>query len=437
MNIIMKKITLLSLAMFLGVISTYAQTTKEEKSEMDYNKWSIDLGAGAMTATGPYNIADSDNFSDFTFNGGVRYMFNNKFGLMIDGAYGTIQNNDVSPVVFETKHARADLQGVINLGSVLNFGDFSNRFGLLFHAGGGASFISYDEGALVDNETTINFLAGLRPQIRLSDRISFHVDLTVMGNMNQDISMDGFEPSDSFVTGTRDFDGMVTTITGGISIYLGGHDRHADWVNTSDAYNMDERLSRAENKLDEYEDMLADDDRDGVPNYLDKEPNTINGVAVNTKGQAIDTDGNGIPDELDKSLREKYLTISESEKQKAASGFETVKSLANDGLISVYFEFDSTQPEFYSYDAINQIVLYLKEYDNATATLTGYTDEIGNKAYNKQLSEKRAKRVYDILVKAGISEDRLSHSGGGIDPSVNKDSAKARKLVRRVVFELN
>lgn len=431
----MKKITFLSLAMFLGIASSNAQT--QENKSLDYNKWSIDVGAGVSTVTGPFYNGDADNFSDFTFDVGVRHMFNDKFGIMLDGAFGEVTNNEGSMYDFKTNFSRVDLQGVVNLGSVLNFSEFTGRFNILFHAGGGASFFSYDDAALTDKETTINFMAGLRPQIRLSDRIAFHVDLSVLGNLTQDYTVDGQEFSNSFVAGTRDFDGMITSITGGISIYLGGHDRHADWVNTSDAYNMDERLSRAENKLDEYEDMLADDDRDGVPNYLDKEPNTVNGVAVNTKGQAIDTDGNGIPDELEKSLNEKYLTISESEKQKAASGFETVKSLANDGLISVYFEFDSTQPEFYSYDAINQIVLYLKEYENATATLTGYTDEIGNKAYNKQLSEKRAKRVYDIIVASGISEDRLSHSGGGIDPSVNKDSAKARKLVRRVVFELN
>lgn len=338
----MKKITFLSLAMFLGIASSNAQT--QENKSLDYNKWSIDVGAGVSTVTGPFYNGDADNFSDFTFDVGVRHMFNDKFGIMLDGAFGEVTNNEGSMYDFKTNFSRVDLQGVVNLGSVLNFSEFTGRFNILFHAGGGASFFSYDDAALTDKETTINFMAGLRPQIRLSDRIAFHVDLSVLGNLTQDYTVDGQEFSNSFVAGTRDFDGMITSITGGISIYLGGHDRHADWVNTSDAYNMDERLSRAENKLDEYEDMLADDDRDGVPNYLDKEPNTVNGVAVNTKGQAIDTDGNGIPDELEKSLNEKYLTISESEKQKAASGFETVKSLANDGLISVYFEFDSTQP---------------------------------------------------------------------------------------------
>lgn len=430
----MKKITFLSLAMFLGIASSNAQT--QENKSLDYNKWSIDVGAGVSTVTGPFYNGDADNFSDFTFDVGVRHMFNDKFGIMLDGAFGEVTNNEGSMYDFKTNFSRVDLQGVVNLGSVLNFSEFTGRFNILFHAGGGASFFSYDDAALTDKETTINFMAGLRPQIRLSDRIAFHVDLSVLGNLTQDYTVDGQEFSNSFVAGTRDFDGMITSITGGISIYLGGNDHHADWANVGQTNETQMRLNEAEDKLAEIENMMADDDRDGVPNYLDQEPNTINGVAVNTKGQAIDTDGNGIPDEIDKSLQKKYITKTEAEEKIASSGIASVKSMANDNLISVYFEFDSTQPEVYSYDAINQILLYMRANENSTATLTGYADQIGNEAYNKQLSEKRAERVYDILVSSGISEDRLSYQGGGIDGSVNKDSAKARKLVRRVVFEI-
>ena len=42
--------------------------------------------------------------------------------------------------------------------------------------------------------------------------------------------------------------------------------------------------------------MLQDTDRDGVVDYLDAEPNTTGGVAVDTKGRAIDVNKNGVPD---------------------------------------------------------------------------------------------------------------------------------------------
>jgi outer membrane protein OmpA-like peptidoglycan-associated protein len=43
-----------------------------------------------------------------------------------------------------------------------------------------------------------------------------------------------------------------------------------------------------------------DADGDGVPDYLDKCPNTPAGVAVDSKGCPLDSDGDGVPDYLDK-----------------------------------------------------------------------------------------------------------------------------------------
>ena len=157
---------------------------------------------------------------------------------------------------------------------------------------------------------------------------------------------------------------------------------------------------------------------------------------MNTKGQAVDKNKNGLPDELEKSLEKRFISKNEAESAIAKAGLESVKAMANDGAISVYFEFGSTKPETYSYDAINKILLYLRANNTATASLTGYADEIGNAEFNKTLSENRAKRVYDILVASGIEKSRLSYQGGGIDNSVNKSSKDARQLVRRVIFEI-
>ena len=44
----------------------------------------------------------------------------------------------------------------------------------------------------------------------------------------------------------------------------------------------------------------VDADMDGVPDYLDKCPNTLKGVTVDKDGCPMDTDGDGVPDYLDK-----------------------------------------------------------------------------------------------------------------------------------------
>jgi hypothetical protein len=44
----------------------------------------------------------------------------------------------------------------------------------------------------------------------------------------------------------------------------------------------------------------TDADDDGVPDHLDREPNTPRNAAVDVRGRAIDTDGDGVPDYKDK-----------------------------------------------------------------------------------------------------------------------------------------
>ena len=76
---------------------------------------------------------------------------------------------------------------------------------------------------------------------------------------------------------------------------------------------------------------------------------------------------------------------------------------------------------------------YLQNNTSAKASLVGYADETGPKGYNKFLSEKRAKTVYDILVAAGIDGSRLSYKGDGEDTTATKG---ARQLARRVAFTI-
>src|SRR5690606_16754353 len=158
-----------------------------------------------------------------------------------------------------------------------------------------------------------------------------------------------------------------------------------------------------------------DSDQDGVPDYLDREPNTPSGVAVDSKGRAIDKNNNGIPDELESALSQMYVKKGDESTTNTGS----IKSILDEGYVNVYFQFNSDKPETYSLEAINYLGTYMKQNPSAKAELIGYADEVGNPGYNQKLSEKRAKRVYDILVATGISADRLTYTGGGEDTSVD------------------
>lgn len=431
----MNKIILLS-CLFLGLggaVSAQETMVENDQSMMDatsydsYNKWSIDVNAGVNKPSRPFARGYYTNTPDF-FHGdiGARYMFNDKAGLKVDFGYDNFKNSDDSQP-FKSQIYRVSLQGVANLRNILGFDDWTSRIGLLAHGGMGYSRLSYKEPIdISDNDQMLNFIAGITPQIKLADRVALNADLSIIGNIRQDRTFDGTQRQVA-----ADFDGFYVNATLGLSIYLGKNQVHADWY--AKDKNMANDLDSIAGRLTKLEDDLQDDDRDGVPNYLDREPDTVSGVTVDTKGVAVDKNENGIPDELESALNSRFEEMSNNS---TGSGNDVVEKLINDGFVNVYFQFNSTQPEIYSYQAINYLIKYMKENSAANADLIGFADEIGNPDYNKQLSENRAQKVKDILVASGIDGSRLTVTGDGEDASVDKSSKAARQLVRRVTFQL-
>jgi OOP family OmpA-OmpF porin len=67
-------------------------------------------------------------------------------------------------------------------------------------------------------------------------------------------------------------------------------------------------------------------------------------------------------------------------------------------------------------------------------TIEGHTDNRGNAAKNKQLSQKRADAVKAEVVKLGVDAGRLSAVGYGADkPIADNNTEEGRAQNRRVV----
>jgi len=140
----------------------------------------------------------------------------------------------------------------------------------------------------------------------------------------------------------------------------------------------------------------ADSDHDGVPDYLDKCPNTPAGVKV---------DKNGCPVSFNFNIE-----------------FDT-----NSAVIKLEYM-----------PAIKKFAEFLKQNSAYKAKIQGYTDNTGSRVYNIVLSQKRAKAVYDALIKFGIDKNRLSWEGfGPADPIASNDTPKGRAENRRVVAKLS
>ncbi|MEL6812652.1 MAG: OmpA family protein [Bacteroidota bacterium] len=416
--------------LLLFIITIASTTLFAQEESPSFNKWSIELSGGLQKASRPFATDYYVNTPSLGQGSlGVRYMLNDRFGLKGDFGYNSIEADELS-LDFQATYLRGSLQGVVNLGHVLRFEDWTQHIGLLFHTGAGYSVLNTEEGAIDDGQDgMMHVMAGITPQFKISERLAFTLDLTLIGNLGQSVTWDG-----QSITDNRGIKGSIYNYSAGFTYYLGGNEKHVDWAPNG---GLKSELEQLQERLAKVETDMIDSDQDGVADYLDREQNTTSGVAVNTKGVDVDVNENGIPDEIEPSLDRRYV----NEEDYIVSGTNTqsglnMEELINKGYVNVYFQFNSDKPQFYSLQAINYLIVYMNENPSANAELIGYSDEIGEQNYNLQLSERRAKRVYDILIAAGVDSGRLSYRGGGEDTSVNKDSAAARQLVRRVTFKL-
>ncbi|MBN9284509.1 MULTISPECIES: OmpA family protein [Flavobacterium] len=408
------------LPLFVTVLSLGTATAQETPG---FNKWSIDINGGISKPTTPLTTGYyTKDYNLFHADLGVRYMFNNKFGLKVDVGYDQFENASKS-ASFDGKYYRTDIQGVVNLGRVLNFEEWTQRLNVQAHTGIGYAFMTNDRFEGTDN--MLNHIIGLTGQVKLSERIALNADFSMINNVRQSNTFDGgIAPED------RGFNGTLYNATIGLSIYLGKNAKHADWYYEESKVD---KLAELEKRVGDLETMMNDSDKDGVPDYLDAEPNSIPGVAVDTKGRTIDRNNNGIPDELESYLEKNYGGSGNSG---AGLSNETIKDMINQGYVNVYFDFNSTQPSSNSVSGLDFLAKFLKANPSAKAEVIGYADEIGNTDYNKDLSHRRAQTVKTILAKSGIEASRMTIVGNGEDNSVAKDSKVARQMVRRVTFRV-
>lgn len=86
---------------------------------------------------------------------------------------------------------------------------------------------------------------------------------------------------------------------------------------------------------------------------------------------------------------------------------------------------------------IDSIVYFLKQNMSVALKITGHTDSDGEEAFNHELSVKRAHKVKEILIRKGISQERLVCQGKGEKkPLVPNNSDEHKAINRRIEFAL-
>jgi len=79
----------------------------------------------------------------------------------------------------------------------------------------------------------------------------------------------------------------------------------------------------------------------------------------------------------------------------------------------------------------------LKENPEVRLELAGYTDGTGTEVYNKGLSDKRSKAVFDYLVSRGIAASRMRTVGySESNPVASNKTEEGRAKNRRVELRI-
>jgi outer membrane protein OmpA-like peptidoglycan-associated protein len=114
---------------------------------------------------------------------------------------------------------------------------------------------------------------------------------------------------------------------------------------------------------------------------------------------------------------------------------EETKKGENVVVPNIYFEFNQAYLLKQSIAVLDKITGQLKKNTAIRLEIQGYTDNIGGREYNQNLSERRADAVKDYLIKNGISPERLRSAGFGMDkPVADNSTAQGRSQNRRTEF---
>ena len=181
-------------------------------------------------------------------------------------------------------------------------------------------------------------------------------------------------------------------------------------------------------KLDD--DWFKDDDKDGVVNKLDEEPNTPPDTPVDTRGRTLDSDKDGIPDSQDKEpfsppgyptdengvakvpkpLTESDVTRIGDERYERKGNKPTTGggSLNEWFLPMINFDMNEYYLRADAYANLHHIARVMQAYPEMRIVVHGHADSRAGEAYNQMLSYNRAMSAIDFLNKQyGIASNRF------------------------------
>lgn len=326
---------------------------------------------------------------------------------------------------------------------------------------------------------TFNFGFGMGIHISKWVTLSFEQKFIITGS---DV-LDGYRwTQDEYPGFTRDNDNALYTSIG-FNFHVGRNKVEPLWWLNPNDYVYRKIAESSPDKI--VADLAKDDDEDGVPNYLDKEPNTKKGCPVDVRGVALDSDGDGIIDCDDKEpysppgypvnefgvaqippnpCCDDYdgsdgsdggfgsnlvddrgnpigTLYDDNGNPIPGTGIKTGTRKSRTGdcskieLPGVYFDADKYYIDPIYLGSLHQTAERMQQCPDMRLVITGFDASKNDPKYNEQLSWNRAQKIADYLVdKYGISRDRFIVKYEGAKKSNAGKSAYEQKMSRKVEF---
>jgi OOP family OmpA-OmpF porin len=177
-----------------------------------------------------------------------------------------------------------------------------------------------------------------------------------------------------------------------------------------------------------------DSDGDSVFDGIDRCPNTPVGATVDATGCPLDTDGDGVYDGLDRCPNTPQgIEVDETGCSRVQAGLERGRLV----LSSIYFQTGSANLAPQSRAVLDEVGQALLDRPDISIEIQGHTDSTGGAAVNQRISDQRARSVFTYLVSTfpGLNRDRFTVRGyGEANPIATNETADGRSMNRRVEF---
>jgi len=266
------------------------------------------------------------------------------------------------------------------------------------------------------------------PKVPRVDRLRAIADINGGWPRGDDFGNDRYRAPLSARTGLRAFFARRVSVEAGLGTGLGpagyGHERWRVFLGVRWGSPPTEAP---------FVGPIGDRDGDGVPDDKDLCPDEPGPAALDG---CPDDDGDGIPNREDKCPNQPGPAENDGCPLPEGEPLVEVQSrrISLNGAINFDTGKDTIKSE--SFRLLDQIAKLLGEHPEfERIRVEGHTDNVGNAAYNKELSARRAASVVAYLVGKGISQARLVPAGYGFDgPIASNATALGRAKNRRVAF---